>query len=74
MGRQHTHIGLNNVGQDKQLGVPMLVDITVHVAHIWRVIMQPGTEDQALCDDFFGDTFKTFGLVFRGRGGGEGLS
>ena len=44
------------------------MDITVHVAHIWGV-MQPGTEDQALCDDCFGDTFKAFGLVFRERGG-----
>ena len=34
----------------------LIAVVFVHVAHMGRVI-QPGTEDQALYDDFFRDTF-----------------
>ena len=51
---------MKNAGHDEQLGIPTLVVVFVHVAHMWLVI-PPETEDRALYDDFFRDTF---GLVW----------
>ena len=53
---------MRNVRHNKQLGIPTFGVDFVHVAHMWRVV-QPGTENQALYDDFFSNTF---GLVFGG--------
>ena len=47
---------MKNAGHNEQQGIPTLVVVLVHAAHMWRV-MQPETEDQALCDDFLRDTF-----------------
>ena len=55
---------MKNARYIEQLGVLTLAVVFVHVAHMWRV-MQPETENQALYDDLFSDTF---GLVYWGGG------